>query len=390
MMLSSYNNTYTVFSVFYKYAILTIPILSGFVVVVVNSFIINNSAADHYGGGAATIITSYYSNHCNKYSSSSTLMSSSLMSSMSERTTCYMNKSLLQRSKDQKQKQTTFTLRCSSDNIDEYQQHNNNENSNENENNEYNKYYRSISDVVGGLHGGKYQFDNNYNNDGVGDNAVAFSGTGSSLLLDDEDYYSFNQDEEAEEEDKNVPNWVTNNMEPNFSNYQELIVPTNSNPMDGMIYFSSITIKNDERTWEKFYTKIITINDINSTTTTTTTTKIYNNVVTVQPKSGFLAPRGGTSNVCDINKPYSDKATIRIIQQNNNKNNSHNQKQHGVVTTADNIQNNNNKLWLVVGTEEEKWSYKLILEVFKAELNRLIDVILKAVVMSRLIQVLDL
>ena len=354
MMLSSYDNTYTVFSVFYRYTILTIPILSGFVAVVVNSFIINNSAADHFGGGAATIITSYY-NHCNKYSSSTS------MSLMPETTKCYMNKSLLQRSKDQKQKQTTFTLRCSSNNDDEYQQQHNNENSNENKNNEYKKHYRSISDVVGGLHGGKYQFDSNYNNDGVGDNDVAFSGTGSALLLDDVDYYSFNKEaEEAEEEEEeHVPNWVTTNMEPNFSNYKEVIVPTNSNPMDGMIYFSSITIKNDERTWEKFYTKIITINDINSTTTTT---KIDNNIVTVQPKSGFLAPRGGTSNVCDINKPYSDKATIRIIQQNNNKNNSHNQKQHVVVTTEDNIKNNNKELWLVVGTEEEKWSYKLILE----------------------------
>ena len=366
MMLSSYDNTYTVFSVFYRYAIVTIPILSGFVAVGVNSFIINNSAADHYGGGAATIITSYY-NHCKKYSSSL-----SLMSSMLETTKCHTHKSLLQSSKEQnqKKKQTTFTLRCSSNNNDEYQQqHNNNENnenSNENKNNEYKKYYRSISDVVGGLHGGKYQFDSNYNNDGVGDNnAVAFSGTGSAFLLDDEDYYSFNkeEEEEGEEEEEHVPNWVTHNMEPNFSNYKELIVPTNSNPMDGMIYFSSITIKNDERTWEKFYTKIITINDINSTNTTTTTTKIGNIVVTVQPKSGFLAPRGGTSNVCDINKPYSDKATIRIIQQNNNKNNSNNnQKQHVVVTTADNIKNNNNELWLVVGTEEEKWSYKLILE----------------------------
>ncbi|OEU05980.1 hypothetical protein FRACYDRAFT_257191 [Fragilariopsis cylindrus CCMP1102] len=276
---------------------------------------------------------------------------------MSETTKCHTQKSQLHSSKEQKQKQPTFTLRCSSNNDDEYQQqHNNenNENSNENERIEY-KYYKSISDVVGGLHGGKYQFDSNYNNDGVGDNAVAFSGTGSSaLLLDDEDYYSFNKNEEEEEEEEHLPNWVTNTMEPNFSNYKELIVPTNSNPMNGMIYFSSITIKNDERTWEKFYTKILTITNTN---TTTTATKINNNIVTVQPISGFLAPRGGTSNVCDINKPYSDKATIRIIQQNNN-----NRKQHVVVTTADNIMNNNKELWLVVGTEEEKWSYKLILE----------------------------
>jgi hypothetical protein len=303
-----------------NYAIITIAILLGFlhVVVVVNSFITinNNYAADYNNNGGITTAT--------------------IIVNTSYKTAYFT---------------ATTLLRCSSSS--------NNNNHDEYIENGENKYYRSISDVVGGLHGGKYQFDNN---DGVvavhddNDNDDAFSGIGS---------YSFNNMEEEEEE--LLPNWAVK-MEPNFSIYKELTVPTNSNLMDGMIYFSSIIIQNDERTWEKFYVKMHVIINKNKTNdndnTATTNNNTTNNNITVQPKSGFLAPRGGTRNVCNANKPYSDKATIRIIQQQNNKN-----KKQVVTTTEDNIINNDDdddddddEIWLVVGTEEEKWSYKLILE----------------------------
>mmetsp|Transcript_23132 Transcript_23132/g.34248 ORF Transcript_23132/g.34248 Transcript_23132/m.34248 type:complete len:110 (-) Transcript_23132:162-491(-) len=69
--------------------------------------------------------------------------------------------------------------------------------------------------------------------------------------------------------------------------------------------------------------------------------------VTLQPRSGSLAPRGGASNACDANKPYSDSVQIRVIQ--------------GQFSSIGSIQDDE-EVWLVTGTEEEKWYYLLKLE----------------------------
>lgn len=184
--------------------------------------------------------------------------------------------------------------------------------------------YRSIADVVGGLHGGKYQFGGGTG--GIPD--TAFSGHGGT-----------DSSTETNELDEELPTWVKR-LAPTVSQTLSpivLSVPSNSNPMDGMVYFASIEIQNQERTWEKFYAKIMT-KQADGFVELDSASPVVG--LSVAPRSGSLAPRGGASNACDASQPYSDSATIRVTQ----------------AATGGNT---GEDLWLVVGTEEEKWAYKL-------------------------------
>eukprot|EP00533_Pseudo-nitzschia_delicatissima_P002819 CAMPEP_0116088122 /NCGR_PEP_ID=MMETSP0327-20121206/5709_1 /TAXON_ID=44447 /ORGANISM="Pseudo-nitzschia delicatissima, Strain B596" /LENGTH=260 /DNA_ID=CAMNT_0003579197 /DNA_START=93 /DNA_END=875 /DNA_ORIENTATION=+ len=187
--------------------------------------------------------------------------------------------------------------------------------------------YRSIAEVVGGLHGGKYQFGGAAMG-GIPD--TPFSGHGGTECQT-----------EIAELDEELPNWAKKLAPTESQTTSPLVlsVPSNSNPMDGMVYFASISIRNQERTWEKFYAKIMAKRPEGFVEVDCVSSSIG---LSVAPRSGSLAPRGGASNACDASKPYSDSATIRITQADTNSGES----------TGDD-------LWLVVGTEEEKWAYKL-------------------------------
>ena len=129
--------------------------------------------------------------------------------------------------------------------------------------------------------------------------------------------------------------------------FDVVTVPSNSDPMDGLMHSASVTIQNQERTWEKFYAKIMIRNSDDGAFV-----ELENGVpLVVRPRSGSLAPRGGASNACDASNPYSDSATIQIINNNYD--------QDGFIL-PDNLMQKD--VWLIVGTEEEKWSYKLFLE----------------------------
>lgn len=193
-----------------------------------------------------------------------------------------------------------------------------------------NEEYRSISDVVGNLHGGKYQF----NNFGSTSSSDAFSGRGSKAQnIADED-----------EADVDLPNWAIK-MKPSeaaVANPQLLHVPSNSDPMDGMQYSASVDLQNEEISWEKFHCKLMVMLANGDFTQADESIKSH---IQVKPKYGSLAPRGGASNACDRTKPYSDRATIRITQG-----------------SSSSLHTVNDEIWLVLGTEEEKWYYMLILE----------------------------
>ena len=195
--------------------------------------------------------------------------------------------------------------------------------------------YRSIGEVVGGLHGGKYQFDSFANPAAAAYyNEQSFGGQGSTTCYED-------NNEETER-----PNWFQQMRPPSTlgGEVETLTVPSNANPMDGMIYSTTITIKNDERTWEKFYAKIMMQEGetrVDNEQNDQQSFPFY-----VRPSSGDLAPRGGGSNACDEMNPYSDSATLRII---------HNPKND--INSTPGCQ-----WWLLVGTEEEKWFYKVQLE----------------------------
>lgn len=168
--------------------------------------------------------------------------------------------------------------------------------------------YRSIGEVVGGLHGGKYQFQ------GVGGPEYVLSGPTTN--------------DDISREQQELPKWALR-MKPNEGT-SILEVPSNANRKNGMIRSASVTIVNDERTWEQFHAKIVCTHADNKS-----------DLFIVRPASGDLAPRGGASNACDESQPYSDSATINVI---------HNEKEQSIDVA---------QYWLVVGTEEEQWSYRL-------------------------------
>lgn len=189
--------------------------------------------------------------------------------------------------------------------------------------------YRSIADVVGGLHGGKYQFGGT---EGTGiSTSDTFSGHGGTVdafeSLDDED----------------LPNWAVRMAPTEFQtqNSPLLTVPSNADPMDGMVYFVSVNIQNQERTWEKFFAKLMTKGSVSNGNFVDAGAASVG--LSIAPSSGFLAPRGGASNACDASKPYSDTATIHVTQS----------------PDGSSSEGDDEDLWLVVGTEEEKWTYKL-------------------------------
>ena len=196
-----------------------------------------------------------------------------------------------------------------------------------------NNGYRPIGEVVGGLHGGKYQFDD-------------YSGFGqSTFLTENGSSRSSSYPSQEDKEPKEIPNWAQL-MQPLDNNLLEreiISIPSNSNPMDGMIYSASIVIQNQERTWEEFYVKIMRRRGNGEFVQIES--RLRNEDLIVKPRSGSLAPRGGSSNVCDAGKPYSDSVQIKLINSHSNV----------VIRESD-------ELWLVVGTEEEKWNYQLKLE----------------------------
>ena len=209
--------------------------------------------------------------------------------------------------------------------------------------------YRSVADVVGGLHGGKYQFGSDATGGAFFQNGDAFSGTGDSGGSQQELFATDTGDDDGGE----LPNWAKRmapRIEPPGSNHPNdckvLKLPSNADPMDGMFHFTSIEIRNQERTWEKFYAKIMVKEAAaDGGGFVELPSPEASNLLCVVPSSGFLAPRGGASNACDANKPYSDRATIRIAQNGLWQNDAN-----------DGLEE---RLWLVVGTEEEQWSYKL-------------------------------
>ena len=171
---------------------------------------------------------------------------------------------------------------------------------------------RSIGDVVNNLHGGKYQFQESY---------VA----GSSKIGREFAESLYASDEYVEEErDDEMPQWALRMMD--TSTHLD-------KPITGTLTFEcehdhTITIKNDERSWEKFYAFVLKPNQ----------DEITSCPYKVQPNTGTLAPRGGASNACDANAPYSDNANINI--------------KYTSSTSADDFM-------LVVGTEAEVWRYLL-------------------------------
>jgi len=104
-----------------------------------------------------------------------------------------------------------------------------------------------------------------------------------------------------------------------------------------------VTIKIEERSWEKYHAFILRRNS--SSKNNDNDDAVMCPPFRVSPSSGSLAPRGGASNVCDDTKPYLDSATILIEW----------------VGDAGGVGEGGNEWLLVAGTEAEVWRYRLFI-----------------------------
>ena len=163
---------------------------------------------------------------------------------------------------------------------------------------------RSIGTVVQGLHGSKYQFGSA----GINYEGQQFAEMGYSSGLIEQDNY----------DDEPMPNWALK-LQQSVPDV-ELNCPQLAFDSHGV---ATVQVHNQERSWEKYYSFIVGDEDALSS-------------ITVEPRVGMLAPRGGVND-------FSDQAQLKLT----------------VKATDKQPFPCNGKCWLLVGTEEESWFYKL-------------------------------
>ena len=173
---------------------------------------------------------------------------------------------------------------------------------------------RTLQDYVLNVHGGKYQFDTS--------GGTTVGRDFASMLYGSRDECDpLPKDPPFEE----WPHWAKNMASRDFSNHILEAIQVTS---DGVL--TKVSITNQYRTWEPYYSCICQPQD-----------GVFE--IMSGTSHGTLAPKGGAANACDVSKPYSDTATVSIR------------------CLADAIQHfdPNDDYFLVIGTEEEKWYYRL-------------------------------
>lgn len=203
----------------------------------------------------------------------------------------------------------------------------------------------SVGDYVQGVHGGKYQFEE------AGGGAT-FAGRQFAEALYSSDP---NVIIEADPMDNNthMPTWLQK------MGTSEKLGPLT--PLENLQVLSfsptspttTISITNDERSWEYFYSKIIQV-DPDGTIVDGACILCHDEQLvlgkngvrvpfSIIPATGQLAPRGGSSNLCDPEKPYSDTEEVLI----------------SAVGTDSYRARGGGIFLLVIGTEAETWKYWL-------------------------------
>jgi hypothetical protein len=229
-----------------------------------------------------------------------------------------------------------------------------------------------IKDYVLNVHGGKYQFEDSTSAGsaaGLEFASMMYGGAGGSAGGVDEP--QANQDPPLEE----WPNWaqrmvmVTTQISQNSSLKAELEFPCLTVPRDNdnnrVLQHVQVPITNECRTWEPYFAKIIRLmsgddngdGDVDVDADADADQHVSPLFqIEAGTAHGTLAPRGGAANVCDESKPYSDTAFVGIRHM-------HTTATANTSTDVDVGGNLNNTTIhiLVVGTEEEKWHYKLAL-----------------------------
>mmetsp|Transcript_2672 Transcript_2672/g.4546 ORF Transcript_2672/g.4546 Transcript_2672/m.4546 type:complete len:254 (-) Transcript_2672:10-771(-) len=178
----------------------------------------------------------------------------------------------------------------------------------------------SIGDITQNLHGGKYQFS---------ETQYLAGGSLMGQQFAESLYSSCDNEESLIEEEDELPKWALKLQQPQAHKGKQLAGTLTFNDSTKS---HTISITNDERSWEKYYAYVLPNNNVQQ-------------LFRLSSLRGHLAPRGGASNACDASKPYSDSAhiTIELISDD-------------YVTIA------GDEVLLIVGTEAEIWRYQLNIE----------------------------
>ncbi|KAG7362901.1 hypothetical protein IV203_026261 [Nitzschia inconspicua] len=184
---------------------------------------------------------------------------------------------------------------------------------------------RSVGDVVQGLHGSKYQFQN------FPFEGQQFAETGYTSG----NYQGDPSAVQASMAQEPLPEWAIR--------WQQTFVPPKG-AMELNVFLQqqqqqqqepiTISIRNDERSWEKFYTFVLWREEEEEGVGTPCSIDA-SYLIKVTPKLGMLAPRGSR----DAN--FSDTVPLQVSAK---------------INDPEAV----GKLWLLVGTEAEKWVYKLV------------------------------
>lgn len=198
-----------------------------------------------------------------------------------------------------------------------------------------NNYPTSIGDVVQNLHGGKYQFSQTQY---LAGNSVVGQAFAERLYSSGDAYVGSGDGcgvADGGLEDDEMPKWALRLQDP--MEFDKLIRDTLTFSSNENMH--SISISNEERSWERYYSFILSkVSNIANTADAEYTSPLFR----IAPTTGQLAPRGGAANACDESKPYLDSATVSVE-----------------FIVDDSVERGDEDWMLVVGTEAETWRYLL-------------------------------
>lgn len=179
--------------------------------------------------------------------------------------------------------------------------------------------YRSVSDYVGGLHGGKYVFDPRIS----GVTAINYE---KSVLFGDVIDSSSNMILAAPAGDGTLPDWAQRSVDYESQVKGEVHLATGD--------AQQVQLMNEELSWEPFYVMI--------ETAAGAVIEGGTNIVQVSPWKGMLAPRGGRNQ-------YTDHCSLLITRIDD-----------GTISAFHVL--GGQQLYLVVRTECEFWVWRLMME----------------------------
>jgi hypothetical protein len=196
---------------------------------------------------------------------------------------------------------------------------------------------RSVSDYMGGVHAGKYDFS-------AGLSGVTSFAYEKSVVFDDV-ATGGRRRILAKLEDDAVPKWASRTVSPEQRGTIDL-----SGAGRGATEGVGVVLSNEEISWEPFFATLETMDG----------EEYAGKTWQVAPTNGTLAPRGGAENACNYNQPYSDSCLFTVFRPQQERPLGG---EGGVPAVDDGGGAGDDKdkgLWLVVRTEMDSWSWRVV------------------------------